>query len=82
MDKERIDFMNICFFCKGSMADDITNYMVDLNGHFIIIKNVPCHKCKQCGEVSFSGETVVKIEQIIESLKEVLTEVAIVEYAA
>lgn len=71
-----------CFYCKGTMKDDVSNYMVDIDGHFIIIKNVPCHKCTQCGEVSFTGTTVAQIEKIVAKLKEALTEVAIVEYAA
>lgn len=74
--------MNECFFCKGILEDGYTNYMTDLNSHFIIIKNVPCHKCSQCGEVSYSGTTMARIEEIIEQLKNVLTEIAIVEYAA
>lgn len=64
------------------MKEDFSNYMVDLDGHFIIIKHVPCHKCTQCGEVSYSGEVVMRIEQIVEKLKEAPTEVAIVEYVA
>jgi YgiT-type zinc finger domain-containing protein len=64
------------------MKDDYSNYMIDLDGHFIIIKNVPCHKCSQCGEVSYTGTTVARIEQIVEKLKDVLTEVAIVDFAA
>ena len=56
--------------------------MLDIDGHFIIIKNVPCHKCSQCGEVSYSGDTVAKIEKIVESLKKALTEVAIVDFVA
>lgn len=74
--------MDKCFYCKGEMKDGFCNYMADLDGHFIIIKNVPCHKCCQCGEVSYSGEVVVRIEEIVKKLKEALTEVAIVEYAA
>ena len=68
--------MEKCFYCKGEMKEDFCNYMVDLDGHFIIIKHVPCHKCSQCGEV------VARIEAIVNKLKEALTEVAIVEYAA
>lgn len=74
--------MDKCFFCKGSIEDSITNYMLDLNGQFIIIKNVPCHKCLQCGEVSFSYATMKQLEKIVAQLKQALTEVAIVEYAA
>ena len=74
--------MDKCFFCKGKMVDDRTNYMIDIDGHFIIIKNVPCHKCVQCGEVSYSGETVARIESIVGDLKQALAEVAIVDYVA
>ena len=74
--------METCFFCICTIENSFTNYMVDLDGHFVIIKNVPCHKCRQCGEISFSGKTVTRIEEIIEDLKKILTEVAIVEYVA
>lgn len=74
--------MDKCFFCKGNIEDGITNYMLDLNGQFIIIKNVPCHKCVQCGEVSFAYSTMKQLEKIVAQLKQALTEVAIVEYAA
>lgn len=74
--------MEKCLFCKGVLEDSYSNYMADLDGHFIIIKNVPCHKCKQCGEVSYNGAIVSEIEKIIEKLRDVLTEVAIVDFAA
>jgi YgiT-type zinc finger domain-containing protein len=64
------------------MVEGFNNYMIDLDGHFIIIKNVPCHKCSQCGEVSYSGEVVEKIEKIILKLKDALTEIAVVDFAA
>ena len=73
--------MDKCFYCKGEMRDDFCNYMVDLNEHFIIVKHVPCHKCSRCGGVSYSGEVVVRIEEIVTKLKETLTEVVIEEYA-
>ncbi|MCM1121862.1 MAG: type II toxin-antitoxin system MqsA family antitoxin [Eubacterium sp.] len=79
MDRERI---KKCFYCKGNMVDDFNNYMADLDGRFIIVRHVPCHKCSQCGEVSYSGEVVTRLEEIVEKLKEVLTEVAVVEYVA
>jgi len=44
--------------------------------------NVMCHKCRQRGEVSHNGEVVARLEEMVAKLKEALTEVAIVEYAA
>lgn len=62
--------MDKCFYCKGEMRDDFCNYMVDWDGHLIIVKHVPCHKCSWCGEVSYSGEVVGRIEEIVTELKE------------
>lgn len=74
--------MSSCFYCKGDMVNDTTTYMLELNNHYFIIKNVPCHKCSQCGEVSYSGTVISRIEEIIDKLKNNLQEVSITEYAA
>lgn len=50
--------------------------MTDYNGCYIIIKNVPCKKCTQCGEEYLSGDTLEKIEEIIHKLKGFLSEIA------
>lgn len=62
------------------MVDGLTTYMVDLGNCIIIIKNVPCHHCTQCGEESFSGDIVQKIEEIIDGLQGTLTEIAVVNF--
>lgn len=74
--------MTRCFFCKGNMENSTTSYMTEVDGHYVIIKNVPCHKCAQCGEVSYSGVTMTRLEEIINEIKSAMIEVAVVEYAA
>lgn len=69
-----------CFSCKGDLVETSTTYMTSFNGCYIIIKNVPCKKCTQCGEEYLNGVTMKKIETIISRLKDLLTEVAIVDY--
>ncbi len=69
-----------CFTCKGNVVKTTTSYMTEYNGCFIIIKNVPCSKCTQCGEEYLNGATLQKIESILEKLKSVLTEIAVVDY--
>lgn len=71
-----------CFYCKGDMIESTTTYMEDLGDCIVIIKNVPCNKCTQCGEVVYSGIVVREIEKIIDKLKNTLTEVAIVNFDA
>ena len=69
-----------CFMCKGMLEKSTTTYMTECNGCYIIIKNVPCKKCTQCGEEYLNGATLKKIETITANLKSLLTEVAIVYY--
>lgn len=69
-----------CFLCKGSMTESTTTYMTSYNNCYIIIKNVPCLKCNQCGEDYINGVTMLKIESIIDKFKSMLTEIAVVDF--
>ena len=69
-----------CILCKGCMTQGTTSDFTDLGTCMVIIKNVPCLICNQCGEKAFVGSTVKKIESIVNTLKNSLTEVAIVNY--
>lgn len=69
-----------CFACKGNMIESTTTYMTEYNKCYIIIKNVPCKKCSQCGEEYLNGITLKKIESILEKVKSVLTEIAVIDY--
>ena len=69
-----------CFMCKGQLIEKKLNYMVDLEDTIIIIKGVPAKVCTQCGEQYFDDKTSENIEKIVEQLKELSTEVTIVNY--
>lgn len=69
-----------CFFCKGNLVESFTTHFAEVENCFIIIKNVPCLKCEQCGEVSYTGTVAKHLEEIINSLKGFLTEIAVVNY--
>lgn len=55
------------------------NYVVD-SEDTIIIKGVPAKVCTQCGEQYFDDETAENIEKIVNQLKQLATEVTIVNY--
>ena len=71
-----------CFFCKGSMVESTTIHTVELKNCIVVIKNVPCYKCDQCGEVAINGEVAQRIEQIVAGFEKALTEIAVVNYSA
>lgn len=69
-----------CFKCEGELIEKQVNYMVDLDKTIIIIKGVPAKVCVQCGEQYFDDETSENIESIVNKLKDLSTEVTIVNY--
>ncbi len=69
-----------CFKCEGKLIEKNVNYMVDLENTIIIIKEVPAKVCTQCGEQYFDDETSENIEIIVNKLKDLSTEVTIINY--
>jgi len=69
-----------CFKCKGELEKKKVNYMVDLENTIIIIKDVPAKVCTQCGEQYFDDQTSENIEKIVNKLKDLSTEVTIINY--
>ncbi|MCL2048483.1 MAG: type II toxin-antitoxin system MqsA family antitoxin [Defluviitaleaceae bacterium] len=69
-----------CFYCNGETEEKTKIHAATLEKCVIIIKNVPAHICKQCGEAYFTGEVVQKLENIVDRLEDIIKEVAIVDY--
>lgn len=69
-----------CFMCKGELKEKKVNYMVDLESTIIIIKGVPAKVCNECKEQYFDDETSKNIENIVNKLKDLSTEVTIINY--
>jgi len=69
-----------CFFCKGEMVESTTTHVVTMENCIIIVKNVPCTRCAQCGEAFFSDEVAECLEKIVKQFRVVVTEIAVVNY--
>jgi YgiT-type zinc finger domain-containing protein len=69
-----------CFICKGDLEEKKVNYVVDLEETIIIVKGVPAKVCNQCGEQYFDDETAENIEKIVNQLKQLATEITVVNY--
>lgn len=56
----------MCMFCKcKTTKESTTTYMVNYKSNQIIINNIPCIECAECGEKYFSTEVMKKVEMII-----------------
>ena len=69
-----------CFMCKESLENKNTTFMVELDNCIIIIKNVPSQVCKQCGEISYSDSVAKQLEKLVNSVRNVITEITIINY--
>ena len=80
-----------CLMCKGSLEEKKTTFMVEIGEHvgrttvamgehIIIIKDVPSFVCSQCGDTTYSDEVAHMLEQIVNSLRKVPTEMSVVNY--
>ena len=70
-----------CLACKtDGMIDATATYFASIRNCYVIIKNVPCRKCPQCGEEVFSLDVLGRIDEILEGLTNPSGKVCIMEY--
>ena len=71
-----------CFYCRGDLESGMTSHVVTFEHCVIVVRDVPCSRCAQCGEAYFSDEIADELERIVENFRKDSTEVAVVNYAA
>ncbi|MBQ6759227.1 MAG: type II toxin-antitoxin system MqsA family antitoxin [Selenomonadaceae bacterium] len=60
--------------------ESTTTHVVDFKTHLIIVRNVPCMECDQCGEKYFSDAVAERLEKIVNEAKKFMQEVSIIDY--
>ncbi len=70
----------ICPVCKGEVKRSVTNFPVELDGGFLIVKNVPADTCSQCGEVFIPEDVAEALEKTVEAARKSKAEIEIVSY--
>ena len=70
-----------CPCCKNDkLYESSTAYFVAMNECYVIIENVPCKKCEQCGEEFFTLSIMAKIDEILLNIKNVASKIFIMDY--
>ena len=59
--------------CNACFADDklkaLTTFKVEYKDCVVVVKNVPCLKCRVCGEITFTDEVSERLEKIVNDAK-------------
>ena len=72
----------MCMFCKcDTVKQSTTTYIVNYKNSIIVIKNVPCEECEQCGEKYYTDEVAEKLEKMVNSAKQMMQEIAVLDYS-
>ena len=64
------------------MRADTETYFARVKGGYVIIENVPCYKCNQCGEVVYSASVMERIDDLLEQAEKVASKICILDYAS
>ena len=51
------------------IKNSFTTHVVNYSNSVIIIKNVPCEECEQCGEIFYTDEVAEQLEKLVEAAK-------------
>ena len=72
----------MCIFCKcDTVTPSLTTHVVNYNGAIIVIKNVPCEECEQCGEKFYTDDVAEKLEKMVNAAKQMMQEIAVLDYS-
>jgi len=54
-----------------------TDWIEKNDNHVVLIKDVPCAKCRQCGEAFFNIDVVQKIEGIMNGIQFISSDITL-----
>lgn len=71
----------MCMFCKcDTVRDSVTTHVVNYKNCIIVIKNVPCEECEQCGEKFYTDEVAERLERLVSAAKRLMQEISVIDY--
>ena len=72
----------MCMFCKcDTVQQSTTTHVVNHKNSIIVIKNVPCEECEQCGEKYYTDEVAEQLEKMVNLAKQMMQEIAVLDYS-
>lgn len=72
----------MCMYCKcNDLMPSLTTHVVNYKGCVIVIKNVPCEECEQCGEKYYSDDVAHQLEKLVNIAKQLMQEVSVIDYS-
>jgi len=72
----------MCMFCKcDTVQKSTTTHVVNYKGCVIVVKNVPCEECEQCGEKFYTDEVAERLEVMVDAAKQLMQEISVIDFS-
>ena len=72
----------MCMYCKcDALLPSFTTHVVNYKGNVIIIKNVPCEECEQCGEKYYTNSVAYRLEELVNAAKQLMQDISVIDYS-
>lgn len=68
-----------CVYCGGNMKETMTTHTSKTKDCVIVIKNIKCEKCSQCGEETYGENEVVLITRIAKAVRDIPLEMVVTD---
>lgn len=69
-----------CMRCGNDIFESTTSEAIEMDFGLLVIRNIPCYKCEKCDEIFYTGDVVLKLEEITEKVKQLEQEVTVIDY--
>lgn len=71
----------MCFYCKcKELVPAVNTHVTTISNSVIIIKNVPCVECAQCGEKYYTDEIMEELDILVAQAQKMCSDVFVTEY--
>ena len=70
-----------CLKCDSETYETVITDIFDLEPGILVVENVPCHKCKSCGNEFYIADVAVNINRFKENVKSIYQDLTIIDYS-
>lgn len=70
-----------CMKCGSAVYQSTNAEAIELDGGgLLVIRNIPCYKCRACDEIMYTGDVVEQLERITAAAQLLAQELTVIDY--
>ena len=70
-----------CTMCRSEAYDTFTSEAIEMDTGLLVIRNIPCYRCKKCYNLFCAGNVLQKMERMMRFAEKYPRQVTILDYS-